>query len=135
MKNLLTKSLIVAAFVGVASTASAVTFQSPSGNIICSSDSGGVLCHISQKNSSRAIRPVPRDCGGDWGNDFYVGRTGRAELACVSDWVHSANAQVVAYGKTIKGNGWSCTSQKSGMTCKNNAGRGFSISRASQRIF
>lgn len=134
MKNLFIKGLLVTALIGVAGTASAVTFQSPSGNIICSSVDGGVLCHMFEKNN-RSIRPAPSDCWGDWGSDFFVsGGSGRAELICVSDWAHD-RPSVLAYGKTIKGSGWSCTSKQTGMTCKNNAGRGFTLSRASQKLF
>lgn len=133
------KKFLLIAFVGlgVVSTAQAVTFKSPSGNIICAGDGyevGTVTCDIIDKNSNKPIRPVARDCDGDWGNRFYVDHR-KAGLACAYDVPYGQAPSVLAYGKSISGKGWTCTSQTTGMTCKNSAGRGFSLSRASQKLF
>lgn len=109
-----------------ANSALAVDFKSPSGNIVCLGDSQGVYCQIFETNKGLSCeislaghgRVTNMNC------DSYLG-----------NWIRNANPRVLAYGKTIKGNGWSCTSQKSGMTCKSSIGRGFSLSRASQRTF
>jgi len=43
--------------------------------------------------------------------------------------------RVLKYGETISGNGWSCRSETSGLSCKNNDGHGFSINRQEYRLF
>ncbi|WP_346962721.1 DUF6636 domain-containing protein [Eikenella corrodens] len=35
----------------------------------------------------------------------------------------------------MRGNGWQCTSQTTGITCSNSRGHGFEISSSRQRLF
>ncbi|MDO4897263.1 MAG: hypothetical protein Q3971_07860 [Moraxella sp.] len=131
--------LVLSALLLGAGTAHATAFKSPTGNIVCVGDTsvvGGVECHI--KSVSRYTTTKPKDCDLDWGHTFFVGRTGRSEVSCHGDVPPSLDAsghRTLAYGKTIRGNGWSCTSAKSGMTCKNQSGHGFKLSKANQRVF
>ncbi|MDO4223576.1 MAG: hypothetical protein Q4D05_06080 [Acinetobacter sp.] len=119
----------------MASTAYA-DFKSPSGNIICGADGNGVHCHISQTANSKPALKRPSHCQFDWGNDFYVSSRGGASMLCVSDFPFDVHgAQTLGYGQGISGNGWTCSSSTSGMTCKNRQGRGFSISKSKQRVF
>lgn len=118
----------------ISATASA-DFKSPTGNIICSPNGSGVVCMIMNRSNAKPARPKPRNCDLDWGNVFYVSRSG-AGLSCHGDIPVNPNTRtVLAYGKTYKGNGWQCTSRTTGMTCKNSQGRGFTLSRAKQTVF
>lgn len=125
--------LMVGALVGVCLSSQVVAenyFNSPSGNIACMGTDSGVYCTINEKNKDEL------SCWDEGITSFYVPSRGKSELDCsTSEYFYDESAPILAYGKTMRGNGWSCTSQKSGMTCKNNAGRGFSLSRSSQRLF
>jgi hypothetical protein len=41
----------------------------------------------------------------------------------------------LAYGRTWKWNGFSCKSERRGLTCRNRSAHGYFLSRASQRVF
>lgn len=120
---------------GIAHAEEIQTFRSPSGYIHCMAGHmpGVVECQIPQPD--RPIRPKPRDCELDWGGTFSLARNGKAEMLCVGDTVASPDSRVLPYGQTLRGNGWQCTSQRSGITCTNRQGRGFEISSRRQRLF
>ncbi len=116
-----------------------VGFKSPTGNIVCLGDydgTKGVECYIQKVD--KATSKKPKGCQLDWGQLFFVSNVGKGQVVCHGD-VPAALAydlvQTLPYGKTIRGHGWRCTSQKTGMICKNNKGSGFSLSRASQKVF
>ncbi|UXZ04692.1 DUF6636 domain-containing protein [Moraxella nasicaprae] len=132
----LTKFLAVAGFLPL--SALAVEFQSPSGNILCSGDEyelGYVSCFIMETDNARPPIPRPSSCDADWGQDFGLNRTGRAHMNCYSDFPYNQGARVLAYGQSVSGKGWTCTSQQSGMRCTNKDGRGFLLSRKKQTLF
>ena len=112
-------------------------FQSPTGNIHClayeGADGGEIRCDLLKLAPSYTKRPA--DCDLDWGHAFAVGTTGKAYLACVGDTVADPNNEVLPYGEALSFGGISCVSAKTGMTCTNAAGRGFSVSKAAQRLF
>lgn len=120
---------------GLAHAEEIQTFRSPSGHINCiyGHEPGTVECQIPQPD--RPIRPKPRNCDLDWGGTFSLSRSGQAKMLCVGDAVSSPDSRVLPYGQTLRGNGWQCASQRSGMTCTNSQGRGFEISRQRQRLF
>ena len=131
-KVLLSLSL---ALMSAAALADEIGFRSPTGNILCLGDDEGVECYI--KNVSKITNTKFEGCQMDWGQLFYLESVGRASLVCHGDVPieESASMRVLPYGKSIKGYGWTCTSQKTGMRCVNRAGRGFGLSRAKQTIF
>lgn len=114
-----------------------IAFHSPSGNIQCAIFTGdgwdNVRCDLS--NLTPSYRKQPADCEFDWGSSFAVDLTGKGYLACVSDAVADQNGVELGYGKSISLGGFTCTSQKSGMTCTNPGGHGFAIAKARQRVF
>lgn len=124
---------------GFTLTAGAVSFQSPTGNILCVGDTKytqGVECYIQEINRTTIKRPS--GCLLDWGHTFFVGRKGGGQVSCHGDVPESASMsdyQTLAYGKTITGKGWACSSAKTGMTCTNQSGRGFLVSKSGQRVF
>ncbi len=114
-------------------------FRAPSGNIHCmifqgDGDWQGVRCDIAQMDH-RSFPRRPADCQEDWGDAFELGRAGPAAPVCHGDTVAMPGAPVLDYGHSIRGGGVACTSERSGMTCTNREGRGFTLARAGQRLF
>lgn len=117
-----------------------VQFQSPSGNIHCllfggDGDWQGARCDILETTTLSFARP-PADCDLDWGHAFEVGRGSLpAQPVCAGDTVASPDAPVLPYGASTSFAGITCTSETTGVTCTNAAGRGFSLAKARQRVF
>ena len=111
-----------------------VLFRTPSGNIGClySSASGGVPASLRCDIRSRLHSPPPRHpagCNLDWGDSLALERTGRAVLVCHGDTVIDPRSRVLAYGTGWARDGFSCSSQTTGLRCTNSAGHGFFLSR------
>ena len=114
-----------------------VSFQSPTGNIHCGifSDASGTWARCDLKQLTRTYDYQPAGCDYDWGNSFEVAIDGKGYLACVSDAVFSPDNPVLPYGEAVSVGGVSCVSAKTGMTCTNAEGHGFSVAKAKQRLF
>lgn len=113
-----------------------VGFHSPSGNIQCAISTGdyaSARCDMSVLTPS--FTKPPADCEQDWGSSFAVDAGGRGYLACVGDSVADPGGLELGYGKSISLDGFTCKSEKSGVTCSNSSGHGFAISKAKQRLF
>lgn len=112
-------------------------FRSPSGNIHCmiaTGDWATVRCDIMELQPT--YRSPPAGCDLDWGHSFEVGLTDRqGQLACVGDTVAMPDSAVLGYGRSVTLAGFTCVSEKTGMTCMNPAGHGFSIAKAKQKLF
>ncbi len=100
-------------------------FQSPSGNIYCEGYDDSVSCIIFDTTK------------GYNGCAYIIGADDKkARKECAPDGsIDGQPVKTLAYGKSINGTGWTCTSQKTGMRCVNKSGKGFQLSRASQRLF
>jgi hypothetical protein len=112
-------------------------FKTPSKNIYCAwfHEAGSkqfLRCDVGEL-AHRA--PKPHGCQFDWGGSFGMNARGRASALCVSDSVHDKRAKTLAYGKTRKYGSFSCTSQTSGLRCRNRSGHGFSLSRERYKLF
>jgi uncharacterized protein DUF6636 len=108
-------------------------FRTPSGNIQCFGESTFIRCDVAR--TSVKPPPKPRSCKFDWGNAFMLGQRGRAHRACVSDSTFGAR-RVLRYGETMRiGSRLSCTSRRAGLTCRNDGGHGFFLSRNRIRLF
>ena len=114
-----------------------IYFHSPSGNIHCmlmSGDYAGVRCDMLALTQSFPKRPV--DCDLDWGDAFEVGPNDRqGQVVCHGDTVINPDSMELGYGASATLGEFTCTSQKTGMTCTNARGHGFAISKASQKLF
>ncbi len=78
----------------------------------------------------------PEDCDLDWGNAFGVTADGlRGELICYGDAVVDPSAVTLGYGEVIEQAGIKCLSEKNGLTCENEGGHGFFLSKAKQKLF
>jgi hypothetical protein len=114
-----------------------LTFQSPTGNIHCAmgiwDGQADARCDLADLVPS--YTKAPADCDLDWGFAFAVGRTGKGALACVGDTVRDPGNPVLPYGEAVSLGGISCVSAKTGMTCTNVEGHGFSVAKAKQKLF
>ena len=115
-------------------------FRTPSDNIHClfiADDDGqsSVECELRSRNNDEPLLPVPADCDLDWGSRFALDAEGQAGMVCHGDTLISPDVPVVGYGRKSAFNGITCASEKSGLTCSNGQGHGFSLSRAKQRLF
>jgi hypothetical protein len=83
------------------------------------------------------LPPKPTDCIFDWGGVVAVEPTGVGAVACHSDSVIGAQSyKVLAYGESMRRGPFSCTSEQTGVTCRNDdTGHGFTVSRESFRGF
>jgi len=117
-------------------------FTMPSGNIICNLTPGEggfqsqVRCDL-QQMSNKPPAPPP-DCAANWGDAFTVqtkSTIGERICHAAGDEAQVPRGPVLAYGATWKGEGFTCTSQTTGVTCTNALGHGFAVSREAQRLF
>jgi hypothetical protein len=123
-------SIVLAAALGPASAAAA-NFQSPSGNIVCRIEKGGVRCDI--REASWQPTPKPSSCEFDWGS-IGLERKGKGHFLCISDAIEPGG--VLAYGDSIRRSHFRCTSRSSGIGCVNTGdGHGFKVSRERYRFF
>lgn len=114
-----------------------IGFQSPTGNIHCAmyifDGSAEARCDLREYTPSYTRRPA--GCDLDWGMAFAVGATGKGVLACVGDTVQDRGNPVLPYGEAVSLGGISCVSAKTGMTCTNAEGHGFSVAKARQKLY
>ena len=114
-----------------------IGFQSPTGNIHCALytwlDATEARCDL--REMTPTYTTPPPDCDLDWGNAFAVRETGPGRLACAGDTVIDMRHPVLPYGSAVSLGGISCVSAKTGMTCTNAEGHGFSVAKAKQKLF
>lgn len=112
-------------------------FRSPTGNIHCAMHTfdgrSGARCDLRSYTPSYSKRPA--GCEQDWGMAFGVGAAGKGELLCVGDTVQDPGNPVLPYGEALSLGGISCVSAKTGMTCSNAEGHGFSVAKAKRTLF
>lgn len=110
------------------------SFQTPSGNIGCMADDDGgwsLRCDIGERDwrGGRAA-----DCELDSGDALGLSAAGRAYWVCHGDTILRQGA-VLGYGSTWRAGPFTCTSAQAGVTCRNRAQHGFTLSRAAYRTF
>ena len=136
--------LLLAAFAAmllvpaVAQSAELKRFISPSRNIGCFGDAKEVRCDIKVTTAKSPVKR-PRSCQLEWGDAFRLNPTGKARGVCHGDTALPApgeNARVLAYGTSIKlGKKMTCTSKRTGLTCRSTSGHGFTLSRTVIKLF
>lgn len=113
-----------------------VQFRTPSSNIGCVGETvraGNVVrCDIARRDWSPPRRPA--GCRLDWGQGLALERTGRARFVCAGDTALN-RGRAIAYGARITIGGIVCTSRRTGLTCVNVQGHGFTLSRQGYRRF
>ena len=135
------RAIIIAACLATAggqAAAGEAYFKTPSGNISCAyfdyDSPPEVRCDIRSFTPTLGKRPA--DCDLDWGDAFAVtSKAGRGIVVCHGDTVNSDQAVTLHYSKSWNGEGITCASETSGITCKNRKGHGFFVSKARQKVF
>ena len=114
-----------------------LVFRSPSGNINCAiflGTSDEARCDLRAKTPSFTKRPA--DCDLDWGDSFGIGAGDpKGYLLCHGDTVTDPGAMELGYDRSVTLGPFTCHSATSGVTCTNDAGHGFAVSRARQSTF
>jgi hypothetical protein len=123
------------AWAGDEETINYTGFETPSGNINCTAL---VRNEVAELVSCTIIEfdrdTIGNGCGnGEW--NFEVERAGRGNQECVTDSYGLFPRPQLGYGSTWQLEGFNCEIEKSGVTCKNSQGHGFSLSRIEQRVF
>jgi hypothetical protein len=113
-------------------------FQTPSGNIFCNghvTGSGGLGCTIVSKSGTPPM-VKPNSCSGYWGHEFKLGGNGNASMTCRASAPSQADyTDIAPYGESAEFGNITCTSERTGLSCRNKLGHGFFLSRSSQQIF
>ena len=114
-----------------------VSFQSPTGNIHCAvyTWAGGAEARCDLIDLTPSYTKAPAGCDLDWGFAFIVGKTGKGALGCVGDTTIDRGNPVLPYGEAVSLGGISCVSAKTGMTCTNAGGNGFSVRKTKQTLY
>ena len=123
---------------GAGGAATNGSFKTSSGNIVCGHSvppdprDTAVGCGIQS-----GLKPTPRNTCKDLdysGKRMSLRASGRAVIdLCAGDpgpFLLAATAPVLGYGSSWRGGGITCTSRRSGLTCRNRSGHGFFMSRA-----
>ena len=78
-------------------------------------------------NSTAKLPKQPATCDFDW-EDIGLNAAGKYYTVCAGDSVEGTYP-VLAYGATWKRGVFTCTSAKSGVTCRNASRKGFRVSK------
>jgi hypothetical protein len=100
------------------------TFRSPSGQLGC--------MYYNDPDVPASVR-----CEWRGGNDraVVVERTGNGKRIRITDTVMDPGARVLPYGATRRYGPIRCTSRRSGITCRNRARHGFTVSVQARKVF
>jgi hypothetical protein len=115
------------------------SFRSPSGNIRCF-DAVVLHCQIARADYAKTLQD--RCLAGtsvDW-HGFELSAIGKGGITCSGGILYNPATQtphypMLAYGKTWRRGGFTCTSAVTGVACHNHAGHGLFVSRQSWRAF
>ena len=123
----------ILASTGLGAASDIASFRSPSGAIGCVFYEKNLRCDVD--GGVKPLPAAPKSCQLDWGQGFWLNRTGPAEIVCAGDTALSRTAPVVRYGTTWRRGGIACASSVDGMRCTNAEGHGFLIARGASRRF
>jgi len=109
-----------------------VTFRTESGNISCAYEHYsfapvGLRCEI--RTGVLPLPPKPRSCHLAWGAGYFLARSGRPSVLCISDTIADPHARVLAPGSTYRIDVFACAAQASSLRCRNASGHGFVLAR------
>jgi hypothetical protein len=111
-------------------------FLTPSRNIACQAftlDDGGAELRCDLKETQAKPPPRPKDCELDWGDSVGMSARGTAQWVCHGDTVFD-DLPVLEYGRIWTARGFTCTSDKSGLSCTNLDGHGWKLSKKVQAL-
>ncbi len=110
-------------------------FTSPSMNIGCMIHPSSARCDIQQRDWSPPPRPTNCPSSTGYGQGIIVTPGQPAQIVCAGDTAYN-HSGVLAYGESITAGVLRCTSNESGMTCRDlQSGHGFTIARQAYQLF
>jgi hypothetical protein len=100
-------------------------------DVVFTTPSKKIACRVYDEGTGLVIR-----CDLFFLNDRAVRMTrrGRAHLIHVTDTIGDPKAQVLGYGRTKRAGPFTCTSRRTGLSCHNRNGHGFTVSREHQSV-
>jgi hypothetical protein len=146
MTRLCALLLLLAVCVAGAQAARLPGVRTPSRNIRCFSvpirptTHANLLCDIKHASYTGALqtRCSSPPTGLDW-HGFELGDAKKASVLCAGGIMYDARDTptfvTLAYGKTWRHGGFTCTSRFTGLTCTNRFGHGLFLSRESWRAW
>ena len=112
-----------------------LAFKTPSGQLGCAYTKDPTTLRCDTTFATRFKQRPPR-CEGDYGHSFEVSPHGHASAICAGDTVLSATgAKTLPYGHAWTIGPYACTNQTTSLTCTNDQGHGFRLSRKQQLLF
>jgi hypothetical protein len=120
--------------------------KTPSRNISCfyvpikPTAHGNLLCTIRRAAYTRAAQDsCMARAGLDW-HGYELSSKGKAVPVCTGGVLYDIGRdtpafRILAYGRTWRSHGFTCTSRVTGLTCTNGRGHGLVLSRASYRLW
>ena len=113
-----------------------VGFRLPSRNIACAVEPAiGRAPAVLRCDVLSGLKPRPhRSCELDW-TGLSIGATGHTTPTCAGDTVADPRMPILRYGRTWHRGAFTCTSRRTGVTCRNRAGHGFVLARGHWRSF
>jgi hypothetical protein len=112
-----------------------VRFQTPSKNIGCIYSAEPNRRAYLRCDILSGLRPEPkRPCPVDW-TGFSMTARSRATPTCAGDTAYDRGAPTVAYGRTWRRGGFTCTVRRVGLRCRNATAHGFFLSRTRSYAF
>jgi hypothetical protein len=108
--------------------------QMPSRNIGCIFGQSPRYVRCDIRSGLKPAPPRPRGCDLDWAYGLEMTPVSRPKTFCAGDTA-LAQGPVLAYGATLRIEGFTCLSQRSGLRCTNRARHGFFLSRRHWRVF
>jgi hypothetical protein len=111
-----------------------VGFKTPTRNVYCVLEQTWLRCDSKQITGS--VSQKPGDCYLDWGDAYVVTPTSDGGyVLCHGDTVANDALPTLLYGNRWSREGYTCTSERTVVTCTNAQGHGFRLSMTSQAVF
>jgi hypothetical protein len=111
-----------------------IGFKTPTSNVYCVIEETWLRCDTKQIAGSNSQKPA--ECYLDWGDAFIV--TPESEgghFLCHGDTVADDALPTLRYGNRWTREGYTCTSERTAVTCTNAQGHGFRLSSTSKTVF
>jgi len=140
---LATLACCLAAGSAAAATTPIQGVRTPSANISCLDLPGPAHALHCELRSATYAGALQRHCaavaGLDW-HGFELGPDAKARVTCSGGILYSPDTQrpvyrTLAYGRTWRHGGFTCSSARTGLTCRDGHGHGLFLSRESWRAW
>ncbi|HEY3018307.1 MAG TPA: DUF6636 domain-containing protein [Gaiellaceae bacterium] len=108
--------------------------QLPSRNIGCIFGRSPRYVRCDVRSGLKPAPPRPAGCDLDWAYGLQMTAVSKPKTFCAGDTALT-QGPILAYGATLRIEGFTCLSRRAGLRCTNRAGHGFFLSRQRWRVF